>query len=1064
MMPPWPPGSATHDRRRIGWCAVQSSTLNEVNEPTSGPQIHRGRVPQRQMLHRSRLLDVMAARFDRVATLVTAGAGFGKSTLIEQSIADPLTSRRVQYVFHRVLATDVAGDDLAVSLAGQIAAIAIRAGDGTIDQPSSLADVSLADQLWHLSPQYVTVVVDDIHLLASGSRGWTLLNDLLLNLPDNSDMILSGRGFHELTLARLIARGEVVEIDEAMLAFTATEIDEFAQLRNVQRDTIADHGWPALAELEAHAGVAGAHEFVAQEVLDHLSEQRVDALRLVALHDAIDDELVRTVTDFEGTASELFSGFPLATERADGTWSLHDLWRHVLTVSLTGEQRRRSLIAGADRLRQSGRLRAALAETIAARDDEATLDTLVEFARDLQFVQSIADRCAVLELLPPRFESTAEAELVRADIVFATEPTRATAPLQRAINVATEQNRPEVTVLALLRLGDMAYRSGDRAGLRESRRRLERLHQLGGTGADAALVLTESWLLLLENSAAKALTLMNDPALLSYQPVASMVRYYRAVQLGHAGRATASLDALDELRQTSDARILERRGGFASLMRWWTGALTTGERGLAIEMLDQLGNDRQHHLFVEGAATASLFCASGGDMTGARQLLDRAVAQRDRVPDAAWGSITVELATAIVELMDGDEPAAAVRLDNALPAGGPFDGFARHVFGNVGAALYALVPRSREFFDTETTGSDLAVATEVGAALVALRERQSAAPAARLPWDDLSRLRTWAYEPHLAELAIAAMSAGKHSAGRALASLVHNPRGALRLAALRHDGAVGNLAEAELAQTPHRPAQITYINVMGSTAVSVGMPPDATSAPIRRKMVRELLLLLVHRKRMRREEIAAQLWPDKDDDAARNNLRATLSHLRSLLDEQAHDDTTDHSNSGPPWHVRSDGESVELFASDRLIIDADRFERAVATARRSDRERLASPTLAACREAIECYRGAYLEDSFDPDVAFNQRLAMQLDHVEMCIRASELCEARADSLDDALAYARHAVDAEPLSERAHRALIRALVTKDDPAGARRAYEQAVRVLTEDGLEPEPETTRLGANL
>ena len=118
--------------------------------------------------------------------------------------------------------------------------------------------------------------------------------------------------------------------------------------------------------------------------------------------------------------------------------------------------------------------------------------------------------------------------------------------------------------------------------------------------------------------------------------------------------------------------------------------------------------------------------------------------------------------------MEGDEAAAASRLDAALPATGPFDGFARHVFGNVGAVLYALVPRSRAFFDDETTGPDLQVATDVGRALVALREHDSTAPAARLPWEDLDRLRTWAYEPHLAELALAAMSHGVMRANVAL--------------------------------------------------------------------------------------------------------------------------------------------------------------------------------------------------------------------------------------------------------------------------------------------------------
>ena len=157
----------------------------------------------------------------------------------------------------------------------------------------------------------MTVIVDDIHLLAAGGPGWQVLNDLVLDLPENADVILAGRGHHELTLARLIARGEVVELTEQMLAFTADELDAFAALRGVRPDVLDTHGWPALVELTAHAGVAGAHEFVAQEVLGGLPDDHRRALRSVALHDHVDDELVRAVSTFDGTASDLLAPLPL---------------------------------------------------------------------------------------------------------------------------------------------------------------------------------------------------------------------------------------------------------------------------------------------------------------------------------------------------------------------------------------------------------------------------------------------------------------------------------------------------------------------------------------------------------------------------------------------------------------------------------------------------------------------------------------------------------------------------------------------------------------------------------
>jgi DNA-binding SARP family transcriptional activator len=250
---------------------------------------------------------------------------------------------------------------------------------------------------------------------------------------------------------------------------------------------------------------------------------------------------------------------------------------------------------------------------------------------------------------------------------------------------------------------------------------------------------------------------------------------------------------------------------------------------------------------------------------------------------------------------------------------------------------------------------------------------------------------------------------------------------------------------------------VTYVNVLGPTLVSVGSPPDESTPPIRRKMVRELLLLLVHRRRLRREEIATVMWPDKDESAARNNLRATLNHLRTLLENDDADDA------GPPWHVRSDGESLELFVSDRLAIDALDFDAAVRAARRADSERRPAETLSHCLRAIDLYAGPYLDDALDPDWAFNQRMNHHLHFVEVCVRASELREARGEA-DGALDLARRAVDAEPLSERAHRALVRALLATDDRAGANRAYGRCIDILAADGLSPDDETVRLRASL
>lgn len=1004
---------------------------------------------------RPRLLDLMARRVERRVTLITAGAGFGKSSLIAQAAHDPVTSDRVTTVFHRVDPADRDGTAMLASLAARLI--------GPDANPPRDVDVDgLTDLLWHRSPDHVSLIVDDIHGFPPGAAAWGRINDLIDALPENADIVLSGRGRHELTLARRIAQGEAVEITESMLAFERDELDDFARLRGVEPGALDDHGWPALTELEAEAGVAGAHDFVSEEVLSHLDEPRVAALRRVALHGVIDDELVAAVTDYAGTAAELLEGLPLTSQIGSSSWSLHELWRELLTASLPADERAETLGKISELLRSRGEIREALAAASRAGDDGEVLAAATQLARDIQLAHSIAERTAVVAAVPEHLADAAPVQLVRADVAFATEPTLAVGPLRTAIDTARDAADDEIESLGLLRLGDLAYRSGNRAGLVEIQSELEDLQRRGGRGADACLTLTDAWRLLLQNAASKSLALMDEPSVRDYPPIRSMVDYTRAVQLGCAGDCRASIAALEALRTTPDARILARLGGFVNLMRWYVGDLDDAGRVETVRLLDRIGADRQMQLYIEGAATASLFHASAGDLTEARRLVEEAATHRERVPESGWSAIAVELATAVVELLGGDEAACAARLEEAVPRAGPFDGVARHVFGNVGALVYTLVPRTRPDFDDEATGPDLSVATQVGRALVAVRERGVAAPAAALPWDDLDRLRTWAYEPHLAELAVAAVAAGNSRARNAFEQLSIDPRGALRSIVDRHEGAVAAIAADVLAETPDRPRATVRVEVLGPTAVVEGARDAAvrrteeTRAPIRRKMVRELLLLLVHRRRIRRDEAAAVLWPDKDENSARANLRATLNHLRPLLDGEGED-------GAPPWHVRSDGETLSLFESDLLQIDADEFEREIDLARTADRNRNAAETVDHHLRAIRLYRGPYLADALDQDWAFNHRTKLHLDFVEASTRCAELCAAQGDT-DLAIELARRAIDAEPLAERSHRSLVRALTASGDRAGARRALERAIDVVEADGLRPETATVRLADEL
>ena len=73
------------------------------------------------------------------------------------------------------------------------------------------------------------------------------------------------------------------------------------------------------------------------------------------------------------------------------------------------------------------------------------------------------------------------------------------------------------------------------------------------------------------------------------------------------------------------------------------------------------------------------------------------------------------------------------------------------------------------------------------------------------------------------------------------------------------------------------------IRVLGPLEVTVGRSPLVVDT---RKALAILALLAVERRPFARDELAALLWPESDDESARGALRRTLSVLRAALDDR----------------------------------------------------------------------------------------------------------------------------------------------------------------------------------
>jgi DNA-binding SARP family transcriptional activator/tetratricopeptide (TPR) repeat protein len=228
---------------------------------------------------------------------------------------------------------------------------------------------------------------------------------------------------------------------------------------------------------------------------------------------------------------------------------------------------------------------------------------------------------------------------------------------------------------------------------------------------------------------------------------------------------------------------------------------------------------------------------------------------------------------------------------------------------------------------------------------------------------------------------------------------------------------------------------VLEIRVLGPLEVVVaGRPLEVDT----RKALAILALLAVERRPFARDELAALLWPESDDESARGALRRTLSVLRAAL--------------GDPW-MRVDRSVVTLAPG--AWVDLHVVEAATG----SD-----DPTT--LRAAVAAARGPFLagfslRDSaeFD-DWRATRAVSVERSVTEVLNQLAAVSEATGDIATAIDAVGRR-VALDPLDETAHRWLMALLARAGDRAAAIRQYRACVAVLERElGVPPLAETTAL----
>ncbi|MGZ6316620.1 MAG: LuxR C-terminal-related transcriptional regulator [Anaerolineales bacterium] len=251
-------------------------------------------------------------------TLISAPAGFGKTTLVSEWIAG--CGRPVAW-----LSLDEGDNDPARFLTYLIAAlqtILANIGEGLLGvlqspQPPSTESVltSLLNEITVL-PDNFLLVLDDYHVVDSKSVD-EALTFLLEHLPPQMHLVIATREDPRFPLARLRARGQLTELRAADLRFTPSEAAEFLNQvmgLNLSGEDVAalearTEGWIAGLQLAAismrgHQDTAGfiksftgSHYFVLDYLIEEVLQQQSESVQAFLLVTSILDRMCGSLCD-----------------------------------------------------------------------------------------------------------------------------------------------------------------------------------------------------------------------------------------------------------------------------------------------------------------------------------------------------------------------------------------------------------------------------------------------------------------------------------------------------------------------------------------------------------------------------------------------------------------------------------------------------------------------------------------------------------------------------------------------------------------------------------------------
>lgn len=333
-------------------------------------------------LHRERLVDAIHANIPKKLIVVAAAAGYGKTTLL----SDFTEHTDLPSCWYRITEADL---DLARFARGLFTSLQQRfrrlKGHFSVEAVAQSTPEAIGLALCRLIDEHITesfvIILDDIQVINHSSDALRFLDQFLSNQPEQVTLVCAGREVPEVSLAQLMANGNLVGFGPDDLALNRDELRELVTEKVGEQpdDELLDQlitetrGWITGVLLSTTIARGDLNNFIGESnplVFDYLASvvlnRQPDDIRRFALDSSVLPVMtaeacneILEIDDSQRLLTRMVRQglFIIAADRTPRTYEYHPQFRQFLLESLQASDERRLQrlrVRAAEYLHESG--------------------------------------------------------------------------------------------------------------------------------------------------------------------------------------------------------------------------------------------------------------------------------------------------------------------------------------------------------------------------------------------------------------------------------------------------------------------------------------------------------------------------------------------------------------------------------------------------------------------------------------------------------------------------------------------------------------------------------------